>query len=45
MERWYGKTAVVTGAAAGFGKAISELLVKHGLKVSLYLVLSLFEQE
>lgn len=34
MERWYGKTAIVTGAAGGFGSAISEHLVKHGIKVA-----------
>lgn len=34
MERWLGKTAIVTGAAGGFGKAVSELLVKNGLKVN-----------
>lgn len=33
MERWSGKTAIVTGAGAGFGNAISELLVKNGVKV------------
>lgn len=34
MGRWCGKTAIVTGAASGFGKAIAATLVRNALKVS-----------
>lgn len=33
MDRWVAKLAIVTGATAGIGEAISKSLVKHGVKV------------
>jgi NADP+-dependent farnesol dehydrogenase len=33
MEKWRGKTAIVTGAAAGIGAAIVEGFVKVGINV------------
>ena len=32
-----GKTAVVTGAAQGIGRSITEILLKNGAKVKFYL--------
>lgn len=33
MDRWIGKVAVVTGAGAGMGAAISKRLAQEGLQV------------
>jgi NADP+-dependent farnesol dehydrogenase len=33
MDRWAGRVAVVTGASAGIGAAIVQLLSAHGMKV------------
>ena len=33
MDRWCGRVALVTGASAGIGAAIVELLTKRGMKV------------
>ena len=33
MDRWIGRVALVTGASAGMGAAISRSLVNHGLIV------------
>lgn len=34
MDRWLGKTAVVTGAASGIGKAITRALLQNGVNVA-----------
>lgn len=33
LDRYQGKTAIVTGASAGIGAAIAETLVQAGVKV------------
>lgn len=34
MDRWLGKTALVTGAASGIGKAITHALLRNGVNVT-----------
>lgn len=34
MDRWIGKTAVVTGAASGIGEAITCALLRYGVNVA-----------
>lgn len=34
MDRWLGKTAVVTGAASGIGEAITRALLRNGVNVA-----------
>lgn len=34
MDRWLGKTALVTGAATGIGEAITRALLRNGVNVA-----------
>lgn len=38
MERWAGKTAIVTGASAGIGAIVAVKLADHGMKVIVTLI-------
>lgn len=42
MEKWEGKIAIVTGASAGMGAMISQVLVEKGVKVIFLIFIFLY---